>query len=352
VTANSWLGTEGVNAEASLFTEADLAREKGEELTTVELMGFIQDAVRLNGGDVQEEGEIVVLKLPSTWGRGFDGVPGYDPDERSFRLTTNIEILRDSSDREVGFLGRAHPLVRQALDRVRHLALGSASSIQDQRISAIAANVNEPELLFTFIGRIFSKAGREFERIFAVKITKSGEISPVTQNSKWLKETTPKNAIRTKDLWKNEFEKWGKGKEEAASKKARDAFKNIAGDFIFKRRADLAKERDRNVEWLEQRAKEIIGDRGFTSVQIDLFGNSKSEPLKQPASWAKLEEASARLAGFAQDRTQPPNHRHEANGVITLYKKRMDQINAHEQLREPEIISVGMLMIVPKGAKK
>jgi hypothetical protein len=45
----------------------------------------------------------------------------------------------------VGFLGRAHPLVRRALERVRHLSYGGAAGL-DPRVSAVAADVPRQRL--------------------------------------------------------------------------------------------------------------------------------------------------------------------------------------------------------------
>ena len=91
-------------------------------------------------------------------------------DARTARLTANLEITQDAQKREVGFLGRAHPLVRRALDRVRHLSLGGTAASLDQRISAVVGDVPEPTLLFTFLGRIHSRAGREFEQVLAILV--------------------------------------------------------------------------------------------------------------------------------------------------------------------------------------
>ncbi len=114
-TANSWLGAEGLNAEPSLFAEADEARHRGELLSSVDLARFVRDAVLLEGGDVREvEPDITELTLPSSWMAGLKGTPGIDIESRVARLTAKLEINQDSQKREVGFLGRAHPLVESA----------------------------------------------------------------------------------------------------------------------------------------------------------------------------------------------------------------------------------------------
>lgn len=108
-TANTWLGADGLNAEASLFAEADQARQRGEALNSVDLAGFVRDAVLLEGGNVRDIApDITELALPSAWMTGLKGTPGIDVDTRTARLTTKLEITQDAQKREVGFLGRAH----------------------------------------------------------------------------------------------------------------------------------------------------------------------------------------------------------------------------------------------------
>ena len=95
----------------------------------VDLARFVCGAVQLDGGDVRERpGDTVLeVRLPPAWCHGLDEVPGYDADSRTARLTTDLEVIRDEHDWSVGYLGRAHPLVRRALDRVRHLSFGGAA---------------------------------------------------------------------------------------------------------------------------------------------------------------------------------------------------------------------------------
>ena len=63
-------------------------------------------------------------------------MPGCDPDSRVIRLTTNKDVLIDDQKRLVGYLGRAHPLVRHAIDRVRHTSLGDGTGQTDSRAGA------------------------------------------------------------------------------------------------------------------------------------------------------------------------------------------------------------------------
>ena len=58
-----------------------------------------------------------------------------------------------------------------------------------------------------------------------------------------------------------------------------------------------------------------------------------------------------RLAGFASDNSQPVALRHEAQTVLALFKKRRDDLDARDALQEPEVTTLGMLMILPRPKK-
>ena len=171
--SNSWLGDAGLNADESLIAEANTARTHGSRLGAVDLARFVIDAVYLDGGDVQGDvtDPVFRLRLPSHWTHGLADLPGYQPESRQLFLTTRIEVTRDAHGHQVGFVGRAHPIVRRALDRVRNLAYASNHDDgQDLRVSAVRAAVAQPTLLCTYLGRITSRAGRELEQVVAVTV--------------------------------------------------------------------------------------------------------------------------------------------------------------------------------------
>ncbi|MBI3800827.1 MAG: hypothetical protein HY268_28100 [Deltaproteobacteria bacterium] len=127
--SHAWLGDLGVNAEAQLLTEANHARALGAHASTVDLAQFVCNSVLLDGGDLTGtmSDDVFELLLPPAWNYGLDDLPGYDPTTRRLRLTTKLEVTSDARERPVGFLGRAPPLVRRALDRVRNLSFGGSA---------------------------------------------------------------------------------------------------------------------------------------------------------------------------------------------------------------------------------
>jgi len=349
-TANTWLGADGLNAEASLFAEADLARQRGEVLNSVDLARFVCGAVLLEGGNIRETApDITELTLPYSWIPGLKGTPGIDVDTRTARLTTKLEITQDAQEREVGFLGRAHPLVRRALDRVRHLALGGTATSMDQRISAVSGDVPEPTLLFTFLGRIHSRAGREFEQVLTILVRPPAVTKFISSSEQWLALADPANAINTRDVWKNHFASWASSAEATALAAARQNFRPIAADVLNRRRTELRRDRDRLQDWLESRAREIIADHGQLAVAQELPGiGQRVQAQPTAAPWARLTDPFERLAGFASDNSQPVALRHEAQTVLTLFKKRREDFDARDAVRDPEVTTLGMLMIVPR----
>src|SRR5262249_55570276 len=149
-------------------------RKEGLAHIGVGLTSFARDAVILDGGEVETETDsTLTLILPHSWtqARSLDDLPGYEPAFRRIRLTTDIEQTRDANGRALGYLGRAHPLVHRALERVRRFSTGGESGMQDPRVSAVSAPVGKPELLMTYVGRISSSAGRALEQVIAVRVS-------------------------------------------------------------------------------------------------------------------------------------------------------------------------------------
>jgi hypothetical protein len=350
---NAWLGDAGLNADEQLVDEATEARALGDRVGTVDLATFVCDAVKLDGGQVTGtiDAEHFTLRLSPAWCHGLEDLPGYDPSKRLVRLTTNLDVTSDGEKNPVGYLGRAHPLVRRALDRVRNLSFGGmAAKGQDPRASAAKADVSEPTLLFTFLGRISSRGGRELERVMAVRIGAAGETEVYDTAESWAEMTDPQKAIRTTDLWNDHFEGWGDGARQQATQAALEGFRPIAEAFIEQRTESLQREREAQQEWLNRRAQEITGTGVTEGRQLGLFdeptgGDGKGPP---PAPWQTIEDPAERLAAFASDSNQPPSKRSEADGVLRIYRQRTGILDSLTALGEPEIIPLGVLMLIPE----
>src|SRR5262249_14176714 len=148
--SHQWLAEEGLHAGELDRKEAESARQVGQRASAVDLTRFVQDAVALEGGDYQGTPYGFDLRLPDTWRHGLGELPGWDADRGRMRITNDLTVLATDKNEPVGFLGRAHPLVQRAIERVRHLALGQKQGI-DRRVSAAFAQDGRPALVLTFL---------------------------------------------------------------------------------------------------------------------------------------------------------------------------------------------------------
>ncbi|MEW6137142.1 MAG: helicase-related protein [Thermodesulfobacteriota bacterium] len=352
--SHAWLGDVGLNADVKLQREADEAREEGSRAEGVDLPRFVCDAILLDGGDVNGElhDAYFTVRLPPHWTHGLDDLPGYDPDRRIVRLTRHLDVMDDGHGKSVGFLGRAHPLVRRALDRVRNISFGAATtSGQDPRASVVRADVTKPTLLFTFLGRVASRAGRELERVLAVRIGMNGEPEFFESAEGWMNLADPAKAVRTTDVWKESFQSWAGDAAQRARAAASHGFEAIAREFANTRRQSLSRELAAEEEWLKKRVDEITGSETVAPpMQYDLFSVRDERAAATPqASWQTITDPAERLAAFHADRTQPASARVEAEGVLRIYRKHKDFLTALSEMLEPEIIPLGILMLIPEA---
>ena len=63
----------------------------------------------------------------------------------------------------------------------------------------------------------------------------------------------------------------------------------------------------------------------------------------------RLTTPEQRLAAFAADRSQPTSKRSEADGVLRLYRQRSQVLDVLFDLRDPEVIPLGVLMLIPEA---
>ncbi|MBK8138302.1 MAG: hypothetical protein IPK52_21225 [Chloroflexi bacterium] len=101
------------------------------------------------GGQSAKKDGITVLTLPQSWRYGLEVIPGWNADRGTLAVTDDLNIVADANQNPVGFLGRAHPVVRRAIEHVRHQALGQESGL-DRRVSAARAADGRQALVFTF----------------------------------------------------------------------------------------------------------------------------------------------------------------------------------------------------------
>ena len=349
---NTWLGEAGLNAEEKLLTEANEARAAGNRVNAVDLAAFVCDAVQLDGGQLvgQVEDDHFQLRLPSAWRYGLEYLPGYDPEKSLVRLTTKLEITTDGDENPVGFLGRAHPLVRRALDRVRNLSFGGTAVLsQDPRASAVRADVPEPQLLYTFLGAYPAGPGANWSGYSRSRSILHGKTQVYESADRWSHLADLKKAIRPTDLWKKHFAAWAPGAADGAQQAAADCFRPIAKDFASERKLTLQAEQEAQQQWLAKRAEEITG-RADGQVQLGLL----DQPAKSIRRWLivtrmVVDHRSREAVGGLRFRWRPVSGQAQRGRWRVAHpRKRKKILDALLDLGQPQIVPLGVLMLVPE----
>ncbi len=342
---NVWLAEQGLNAEAHLVEEARRAREVGGQLGGVELLDFVCAAIEdesPSGQAVSRHGNgTVELDVPPSWTFGLDGLPGFDPDARRLLVTTDKDQTRDEAGRPVGYLGRAHPIVRRALDRVRSIRFGEAGAYLERRVSAVAWDGEAPAMLLTFLCQVESGNGREYERLVAVQVDRRETIEVLTEPARWLAMADRGRQLATKGLWERTFDGWALDRQDDAQREAGDAFASLAEPFVNRHRDEVDSERRALDGWLRERTEALCGP--VTSVQATLFDDGMDDLPR----WRTLSDPIERLAAFATDGANKPAQRREADGVLRLYRQRSSDLDRRAEIRVHEPTLLGLLMLVP-----
>jgi len=342
---HDWLDKTGLAAEEQLVTEADGAQKAAGQFGITDLAQFVLDAARadLRQGDVRAIGkDLWELRLSGHWVYDLDETPGFDASTKT--LLVSDDMARDKADdgRPVGYLGRAHPIVRRAIERVRNIQFGNDGHQLDRRVSAAVSDASEPELLALYLGRVQSGVGREFERVLAVRVTQTGSTQPLTDVGSWLDLTEPTRAMPTAGVWERHFASWGDRRLAAAATGVAQAFAPIAQEFVKGHRDTLAREASDLEAWLRTRADDLCGKPG--AVQTALFTDATAQ-----AAWKSLKEPVERLAAFATDGSNSPKARGEAHTIVKLYRDRKDDLNRRQALEVSPPEPLGILMLVPKA---
>lgn len=116
----------------------------------------------------------------------------------------------------------------------------------------MAADVAAPELLYTFLGRVASRAGRELERVLAVRVTLDGATTFYAAPADWLPLADPARALCTGGLWQRHFAGRVDGATGRAQAVAQAGFQPLAQRFADATLRSLDDERQSLEHWLEQ----------------------------------------------------------------------------------------------------
>jgi hypothetical protein len=243
----------------------------------------------------------------------------------------------------VGFLGRAHPIVRRSLDRVRNLRYGSGGADVDVRSAAARGDRAYPELVLTFLGSVETGVGREYERVFAARVGPgTAGVEILAEPEAWTPLADPGRAIPAAGVWDRLFIQWAGEARARAFEAASKAMGPWARAFLDRHTADLADERKALDAWLRSRTEAVCGSP--QAPQVGLFDTATHTPRPR---WREGATDRERLASFATDRDNPVAARREAEGVLTLYDRRDADLRQRAIVKDVVVVPVGLLMLVP-----
>lgn len=344
--AHEWLGAQGIAAAPEDAEDATAAQERGRQLVSSALLDFVTDAVTAEsaGHSVNRTSDgVIELTLPPTWLHDLHEMPGFEGSTRTLRLTNDLDLTSDAQKRAVGYLGRAHPVVRRALDRVRHLQFTGGEASLDARVSAVAWAGQKPSVVWTFVGQVQTSAGREFERLVAVRVDAGGGIEVLEAPETWMALADADSAIPLKDLWRKHFASWAPAQAEKAQQLATEAFQLVAARFTAQLTEELSAEQQHLGQWLTTRANELCGP-ARAGDQAEMFMEAGTS-----APWRRALPATERLAAFATDATVGAKERREADGVLRLYQDRQAALGTRMHFSQPALSTLGVLMLLPKA---
>jgi hypothetical protein len=218
---------------------------------------------------------------------------------------------------------------------VRHLALGQLEGI-DRRVSAAFAPDGQAALAFTFLGRQHGRAGREMEQALGVLVRPDLRTTVLENMSDWM--PAPDAAAPSKEMWERHFASWGSQAQEAAGAAARGAFQKIAESFARAHKRLVEEEQRRLDDWLRGRADEICDL--VKDERLPLF--DALDPTEPRTPFERLQQFFSRQQSGSKARA-------EAESVLRFYERRRGQLQERGELRAPEVVPLGMLMLVPRG---
>lgn len=343
--AQAWLAEQGAAADRRTAEAAAEAQVLGLAMGAVSLADFVRDAVRAESRDarpaVEEPDGTLAFKLPPSFCVGLEELPGFDRETSTLRVSRTIERDRDAEGRPLAYLGRAHPVVRRALDRVRNVQLGGGGQL-DRRVAAARGDGPEPALLYTFVGQVQSRAGRELSVVVAVRLDRGGSLATLVEPRAWQPWLAPERAVAPARVWEAHFASWARADDPRAREAALGAFTEIAAGFTAEHEAALDADR-RDVEGrLRMRAEQIAGK--VVRRQLGLFD---AVPGAGGPEWSTIEDPMIRLAAFSKDVAVPSAKRNEASAVVDIFQDRLRRIEQRAALDAPRLHPLGLLLLVP-----
>ena len=206
---------------------------------------------------------------------------------------------------------------------MRNIQFGVGDQYLDRRVSVARGDAPQPEILCTFLGRVQGGAGREFERVIAVRVSEQGTPVVLTDHTAWAHLADSARALPTAGQWEQHFQPWSTPRRHDAAAAAQAAFTDLATAFITQHQEMLVTEQQELDSWFRTRTEELCGPR--QRQQANLFHDNRTTP--DLPSWQTLADDGERLAAFATDSQNSPRERSEAQVVLELWKRRVADLD-------------------------
>jgi superfamily II DNA or RNA helicase len=339
---HGWLVEQGLNTDLAQTEAAGAMQQHGDFLRAqIDLADFTAAAIEAETGVPNETPDL--LRIPSDWTAGLDDLPGYDARTRTLRITRHRDRLRDNQGASLAFLGRAHPLVQRAIARMRRSEITETTGSHDCRVSVAKADPGAPlAALLSFSIEIASTHRVELQTIVAVLLPKSGPAVELAEPERWLRLGAQDRCIPPDGLWQRLFASWVPKRRSHAEKIAATAMDRLTVEFARSQCNGADHETADLRRWLGLRADDICGVA--VARMGDLFGLEAVVP-----DWKSLRDPLDRLAAFAADADNPTARRREANSVVALFRRRVDEQIGRMALSPSRLRPIGMLLLVPDG---
>ena len=317
---HGWYAARGLNAELDQISLAEDARRNakgGEDLTS-----FVGAVIESETGKPAISSDRI--ELPTNWTSGLDGLPGFESGANLLHFTRDCESWRDTAGRNIGFLGRAHPLVLRA---IRHgcRVPGTAAVSQTDQLG----------LLFTFELEFTAAHRTTFREIVAIVARPN---RPPVECKNWLAFGDQDHACAQEAVWNRLFSPWAASAQEAADQVIGELASQRHAQFVADQQAAAQQETTRLQHWLRVKADQLCGT--FVAPTGDLFGEPAAGPI-----WRRQQDPLTRLLSFAIERDVSVSKRREANDVLATFRAMQAANPASGMIASRPI---GMLMLVPR----
>lgn len=366
---HGWLAGQGLQADAARLETAERAVRRSRVVAAgVDLAGFVRAALAIEQGEVPSTapsrcldaqpptrardaaprprrahgepparrldieppapaatpGEQGLVRVPAAWAPDLAGLAGWDPARGTLDPTE---------------IGRAHPLVRRCIDRMR----------QAEPVVAVIRSDGGVEAVVTYAASLHAGSVLAWQRVLAVRLRPDAPPAVLHDAAAWFDTAaadgaaTRRRAAATAEapatVWERHFAGWATRRLPEAEHAVRTAAMQLADRVRAEREAAAAAEAGALETWLRHRAAALCGP--VQPRLADLFA--------APAApdWRTDPDPLRRLGLFAADPAATPAQRQAANEVLALARARSEARQRRLAWETLQLSPIGLLLRGP-----